>query len=79
MRYSSRGRLLGEIYDVTALAHNTLDVYYNARGASSFSGQVSFAGAVPEPATWGLMIMGIGFVGFAMRKRQNVNAKINFA
>jgi len=27
------------------------------------------SGAVPEPATWGMMILGFGFVGFSMRRR----------
>lgn len=27
--------------------------------------------AVPEPATWGMMIMGLGTIGFAMRRRPN--------
>jgi hypothetical protein len=30
------------------------------------------ASAVPEPATWGLMILGFGVVGGAMRRRQTV-------
>ena len=39
------------------------------------------AGAVPEPATWGMMILGFGAVGAAMRRRVRVlevrfNAKI---
>ncbi|WP_238941224.1 PEPxxWA-CTERM sorting domain-containing protein [Sphingomonas beigongshangi] len=29
-----------------------------------------FAAAVPEPATWALMILGMGAVGFAMRRRK---------
>lgn len=33
--------------------------------------------AVPEPATWGMMIMGFGLVGGAMRRRQNV--RVSFA
>ena len=28
--------------------------------------------AVPEPQTWAMMLMGFGFVGFAMRRRQKV-------
>lgn len=28
------------------------------------------AGAVPEPATWAMMIGGFGLTGFAMRRRQ---------
>lgn len=35
--------------------------------------------AVPEPATWGLMIMGIGFAGAAMRRRQRQTVRYNFA
>lgn len=37
---------------------------------SSVSG--TFSGGVPEPATWGLMLLGFGAVGSAMRRRQRV-------
>lgn len=30
---------------------------------------VTFSGAVPEPATWAMMILGFGLVGAAMRRR----------
>lgn len=33
--------------------------------------------AVPEPATWAMMIVGFGFAGFAMRRRQA--ARVSFA
>jgi hypothetical protein len=36
-------------------------------------------GAVPEPATWGLMILGIGLAGGAMRRRQRQAVSYNFA
>ncbi len=36
-------------------------------------------GGVPEPATWGLMILGFGAVGGAMRRRQSVSTKVRFA
>ena len=48
--------------------------------ASPFSvnGTVSAApGAVPEPATWAMMILGMGAVGFAMRRRIKVS-EVNF-
>lgn len=39
----------------------------------------SLAGTVPEPATWGLMILGFGAIGAAMRRRQSVKATVRFA
>ncbi len=42
----------------------------------SFFGSV--AGAVPEPATWAMMIGGCGMVGGAMRRRR-VSTKVSFA
>ena len=38
---------------------------------------VGVAAGAPEPATWAMMILGIGAVGFAMRRRQQ--AKVRFA
>ena len=35
-------------------------------------GGTSFTEAVPEPGTWAMMLLGIGMVGFAMRRRPNV-------
>jgi hypothetical protein len=41
-------------------------------------GQVTLPG-VPEPATWAMMIGGIGMVGGAMRRRRSVSTKVSFA
>lgn len=41
-----------------------------------FSGLVT---AVPEPGTWLLMLMGFGFVGFQMRRRQKTQVRFQFA
>ncbi|MBM6577743.1 PEP-CTERM sorting domain-containing protein [Microvirga sp. SRT01] len=35
-------------------------------------------GAVPEPSTWAMMIVGFGMVGGAMRRRR-VSTKVSFA
>jgi len=54
---------------------NTLTVSGIAEGDASYSGTLSFAGVagiVPEPSTWMMMIMGIGFAGMALRRRQRV-------
>lgn len=37
------------------------------------------APAVPEPATWLTMILGMGAVGFAMRRRQKISTSVKFA
>lgn len=37
------------------------------------------APAVPEPATWGMMILGLGGIGFAMRRRPGVSTRVSFA
>jgi PEP-CTERM motif len=42
----------------------------NAGTASSYAGTLSFA-AVPEPAAWALMILGVGMIGFAMRGQRS--------
>lgn len=36
-------------------------------------------GAVPEPATWALMTLGMGAVGFAMRRRRRVAMGVRLA
>jgi hypothetical protein len=52
-----------------------------ARGDGSFGGQVTFnplrAPAVPEMATWAMMVAGFGMMGMAMRRTRRVN--ITFA
>ena len=50
------------------------------QGSSVFSyttGAVS--AAVPEPATWGMMLLGFGAMGYAMRRRTKVRTNISFA
>lgn len=49
----------------------TLTITGSRGTTGSFGGNVSFAaGAVPEPATWAMMLLGFGTVGFAMRRRR---------
>lgn len=48
-------------------------------GPSSLFGTVTInAAAVPEPATWGMMIAGFGVAGFALRRRVKVRTAVSF-
>ena len=70
----------------TTFASNAGSSYtlsYNLSSGGNTNGlrvtTAAVAGAVPEPATWALMILGMGAVGFAMRRRKNVNMTVRFA
>lgn len=39
----------------------------------------SAMGAVPEPATWAMMLVGFGGIGFAMRRRSKVRTTVAYA
>jgi hypothetical protein len=39
----------------------------------------SASNAVPEPATWAMMLVGFGAIGWVMRRRRNTAQRINFA
>ncbi|WP_375397123.1 PEPxxWA-CTERM sorting domain-containing protein [uncultured Sphingomonas sp.] len=38
-----------------------------------------FGSAAPEPGTWAMMIAGFSMVGFALRRRQKVAARVSYA
>ena len=40
---------------------------------------VALVAAVPEPATWGMMILGLGLVGGGMRRRKHMYTTVRFA
>lgn len=72
--------LLGTIVNST-LGYDTptassLTVQFNSTGGSPFSTSATLAvppagvGAVPEPATWGLMLLGFGMIGVGLRSRR---------
>ena len=51
-------------------AQYTLTINGNNSGAGSLGGSITIrqAAAVPEPATWGMMLLGFGAAGFALRR-----------
>ena len=59
--------------DVSALTQLRLSSTSNAFETDNFT-----INAVPEPATWALMMLGFGAIGFGMRRRRSVG-KLQFA
>jgi hypothetical protein len=55
----------------------------NSGNPNDYSGNFRFSqtvSAVPEPATWGMMIAGFGMIGFGLRRRRStVTTKVSFA
>ncbi len=64
---------LGTNVTFVAPSSGTLNLYYWDQNNSDNSGSITFniaAAGVPEPAVWGMMILGFGVVGGAMRSRR---------
>jgi len=59
--------LLQILNQPVAAGLQTLSIEGSAQRFGSYSGNITFA--VPEPAAWTLMILGLGAIGFAMRRR----------
>jgi hypothetical protein len=50
----------------------TINVTGTSGGNASYAGTLAFAvSAIPEPATWAMMVGGFGLVGNAMRRRRS--------
>lgn len=63
----------------TELYLGTVDGWQWNNNVGSFKVTITNTAAVPEPATWALMLVGFGMVGFAMRKRAQVNTTVRYA
>ena len=63
--------------DVPILAGvlNTITVNGLSRGNGSYGGNLTFTPtAVPEPATWGMMLLGFAGIGWQLRRKRNTGA-----
>ncbi len=52
---------------------------YNSPTTNAFEIDTMAIAAVPEPATWAMMILGFGLIGGAMRSRKTVTTKVAYA
>lgn len=54
---------------ITTGATNTITVTGMSRGNGSYGGNATFTPAVPEPATWAMMLLGFAGMGMVLRRR----------
>ncbi len=68
-----------EAADSFNIVGNRLNVNFRASSPGDYIRVLTAAPAVPEPATWAMMIGGFGLVGGAMRRRRKATPKVSFA
>lgn len=70
----------GGLFDEVRLQTNIFDNQFNAsRPTNVLLFDNIFAREVPEPSTWGLMLLGFGIIGLAMRRSTVVRTTISYA
>lgn len=76
LTFTATGNIRYDGFDPTAAIF-----LFSAQGttATSFSATTISSSAVPEPATWAMMMLGFGALGTAMRRRPKINSRIRFA
>ena len=52
---------------------------FTVRAPTNQAFATAVTGAVPEPASWAMMVLGVGAAGYAMRRRQKVAVKVAYA
>jgi len=63
---------------IMANIQNTIEIIGKVRGKNGYSGNLTFAAAaVPEAATWGMMVLGFGIAGATMRSSRR-SAAVSF-
>lgn len=88
IRFSNGGNLIGlravtaagTYYGYAFSTNNLLNsIGFESVAGAAVAATTAIPSAVPEPASWAMMIMGFGVVGAAMRKRSRVRTSVTFA
>jgi hypothetical protein len=64
--------LAGTVYTAVITGFDNLDF-------GTYTLTIANAAAVPEPATWGMMLAGFGMVGFGLRRRAKPSVRVTYA
>jgi len=74
---NSFGNAIG--FTPVTLQAGTYTIYLSGTAASqnTIGSSIRFSAPIPEPATWGLMLLGFGMVGVGLRARKQ--ARVTFA
>ncbi len=67
------------VIDITLDLSDGVNLFNPDTAFTSVGITLESVGAVPEPASWAMMIGGFGLVGGAMRRRRKANVKVAFA
>ena len=67
------------IFRTNATAYNNLGTFGIIDGSTLQGLTFQPISAVPEPASWAMMILGVGAVGGALRRRSKVTTRVSFA
>ena len=70
--FSNRGpRLaLGNLTSTNVAGNYFLHIAGTSNGAATYNGTVSLVSPVPEPETYGMLLAGLGMIGFVARRRK---------
>lgn len=79
-RIGSSYQFLGANFNGTAWGTGNLELMYWDQFSDDNFGEITFnIGAVPEPTTWALLLLGFGAIGSALRARSKTRVALNFA
>jgi hypothetical protein len=77
LRVTSAGQnYYGFLYSTDALVNS---YGFESQADAGIIPTTAVPAAVPEPATWAMMILGFGAIGYAMRGRRRVTVRIRAA